>query len=118
MDMRKLAVFPTLLALALVGCGGTETADPPPAEETSAVPPPTSETTVSATLGEYEVATDLTYADGSLVDVYRPAPEGPWPVAVFVHGRGTSNDATFYGRALAESGAVAYVVSVSINLHS
>ena len=88
MDMRKLAVFPTVLALALVGCGGTETADPPPAEETSAVPPPTSETTVSATLGEYEAATDLTYADGSLVDVNRPAPEGPWPVAVFVHGRG------------------------------
>jgi acetyl esterase/lipase len=59
---------------------------------------------------DFLVEEDLPYTSQLAVDVYYPDAEGPWPVAVVLHG-GEDHKSTMYGygRAAARQGMVAFV---------
>lgn len=100
-----------LSALVVAGCGGSGEDEPASSAKVVAETVPVD--TAGATMDDYEVVVDLTYADGALVDVYRPVLEGPWPVIVFAHGMGGSKNDPNIGRGFAPYGAVVYQVDLA-----
>lgn len=114
--MRGFLAITMVVALTLAGCGNDETgtADVTPASDAPAVSTQATEDASTPQVAEYEMTSDLTYADGVLLDVYHPTADGPRPVVVFAPGRWAGKNAVgYFGSSYAESGAVAYVLTMS-----
>jgi acetyl esterase/lipase len=110
-EMQRVIRVTALSALLVAGCGGSGD------EESSSSATTVTETVPAATsgpaLGDYEVVSDVPYADGALLDVYRPTVEGPWPVVVYAHGAGGAGKGPWVGQGFAARGAVAFQVDLA-----
>lgn len=119
--MRVRLGLMIVAALTASSCGGESTGTEDASSTTTTITATTSTSGASETedtstpqIAEYEVTSDLTYADGVLLDVYHPTAEGPWPVVVFAPGKGVGkNIVGYFGSSYAERGAVAFVLTMS-----
>jgi len=67
---------------------------------------------------QYLTAIDPEASD-QLLDIYWPEEKGPWPVVVYTHGSTESKDKDLskeFGKAMAEQGAVVFVIDYDPNL--